>query len=376
MGKIRTVCGDIAPEELGTTMIHDHLIIDLSDAVKGQRELFPEVNDDMLAFENRNLQFLQHGGWSLCPETMNISDGGYIDFIVNELEEYKAVGGKSLCECSVYGMIGRPHEDLVEISKRSGIHVICGVGVYQDFTRPKELRELDEDQLKALFEMKLDRGFDGSGVRPGFLKAAFSSLTDEGSPLPSEVEVYRACARISAERNMPLMMHVEAPPVDGATLVELAKLAISLGADPSNLLFCHMQSLISRPDGVPETIIDVIKRHGHRFSLEPHKKLLDLGVNISFDTFGNVAASPLETFGVSQPDDYLKISAVYELLELGYEDQIMLGHDFFSKVCAKACGGYGYTRVPTFVRDMLTQLGHEKAYEHMVVHNPARFLAF
>ncbi|MBX9032591.1 hypothetical protein [Gordonibacter massiliensis (ex Traore et al. 2017)] len=376
MKKIRTVCGDIAPEELGTTMIHEHVTIDLRDVVKGTRSVFPEVKDEQLTFENRNLQFLQHSAWTMSPDTMDVSGDDYVDFIVRELEDYKAVGGNSLCECSVYGMMGRPYEDLATISKKAGVHIINGVGMYQDFSRPAEFKDMGEVELKAQFDSVIDNGFGDSGVRPGFLKATFSGLTEDGLPLPGELDVYRACARISAERGMPLMMHVEAPPISGDILAELVKLAISLGVDPGKLLFCHMQGLISRPDGVPQTILDVVKNHGHRFSIESHKKLLDLGANLSFDCFGNMATLPFELAGMSQPDDYLKLSAVYELLELGYESQIMLGHDFCSKVSAKACGGYGYTRVPTFVRDTLGQLGYADAYERMVVQNPAEYLAF
>ena len=198
MKKIRTVCGDIAPEELGTTMIHEHVTIDLRDVVKGTRSVFPEVKDEQLTFENRNLQFLQHSAWTMSPDTMDVSGDDYVDFIVRELEDYKAVGGNSLCECSVYGMMGRPYEDLATISKKAGVHIINGVGMYQDFSRPAEFKDMGEVELKAQFDSVIDNGFGDSGVRPGFLKATFSGLTEDGLPLPGELDVYRACARISA----------------------------------------------------------------------------------------------------------------------------------------------------------------------------------
>ncbi|MBX9032590.1 hypothetical protein [Gordonibacter massiliensis (ex Traore et al. 2017)] len=376
MKKIRTVLGDIAPKDLGTTMIHEHVTADLSEAMKGTWGLFPQVSSEMLSLETRNFKFLQSGAWSISPDAMDPSGDDYVDFIVRELEEYKELGGKAMCECSVYGLMGRPYEDLVEISKKSDIHLVCGVGMYWDVVRPVKFKNMGEVELKALFESDLDNGFGDSGVRPGFLKATFSGLTEDGLPLPGELDVFRACACISAERGMPLMFHINMPPWGGDKIAELAKRAVSMGVDPGNLLFCHVFSLVNHPAGEQETILDVIKNHGQRFSIEPHKKLLDLGVSISFDNFGNMATAVSELGTGSLVNDYTTVSAIYELLKLGYGGQIMLGHDFVCKICAKAYGGYGYTRVPTFVRDTLGQLGYADAYERMVVQNPAEFLAF
>lgn len=376
MKKIRTVCGDITPEELGTTMIHEHAFIDLRTSVKRISDFFPNVTEDQLKLEMRNLKFLQTGGWALSQEALDPMSEGYIDYIVKELEEYKAVGGNAICECSVYGLMGRPYEDLALVSKKSGVHIIYGVGMYMDFCRPEKFLGKSEDEIKVMFESDLDNGFEHSGIKPGFLKATFSGLTAEGKPLPGELDVYRAVVRISAERNMPMMVHLSVPPLNGDIIVELAKLALSLGANPKKVLFCHVQQLINCPDGIPDTCIDYIKTHKQRFDIEVHKRLLELGINISFDSFGNACTLPFELGGGEIVSDYAVVGAIYELLKLGYEKQIMAGHDFGDRISGKTYGGYGYTRVPTFVCNMLKQLGYEEAAHRLVVDNPAEFLAF
>lgn len=364
------------PEKLGTTMIHEHAVIDLRGPLGGLASMCPVNDPDQMKLEMRNLKFLQNGGWTVSPEALDPTSEGYIDYIVNELKEYKAVGGDSICECSVYGLMTRPYEDLVLISKLSGVQIVCGVGIYMDFCRPEKFKGKSEDEIKAMFESDIDNGFGDSGVKPGFLKATFSGVTEDGKPIPGELDVYRAVARISAERDMPMMIHINVPPLSGEMLVELAKLAISLGANPKRILFCHIQTLVNCPDGVPVTGLDYIKTHKQPFDIEVHKQLLDLGINISFDSFGNVCELSFEMGGSETINDYDAVGAIYELVKLGYEKQIMLGHDFGDKISSKAYGSYGYTRVPTFVSKMMKELGYEEAYHRMVIENPAEFLAF
>ena len=164
MKKVRTVCGDIAPERLGTTMIHEHVAINLSPVTAGSRTFFPQIKDEQLTLENRNLKFLQSGAWSMAPEVMDTSGDDYLKFIVNELKEYKAVGGEALCECSVYGILGRPYEDLVRASEESGVNIVYGVGMYRDSVRPAKFQGKSEDEIPSLFAADSVTGVEVTGI--------------------------------------------------------------------------------------------------------------------------------------------------------------------------------------------------------------------
>ena len=136
--------------------------------------------------------------------------------------------------------------------------------------------------------------------------------------------------------------------------------------------FCHMDHSV----GCNEPLTDYIRKHEYKFDIEGHKKILDTGVNISFDNFGNPVTQTSHMFNHYDADDYIKVSALYELVQQGYENQIMLGHDFTCRICGTAYGGYGYTRVPNFVCKILEQLGCGDAVYKMIVENPAGFLAY
>ena len=43
-------------------------------------------------------------------------------------------------------------------------------------------------------------------------------------------------------------------------------------------------------------------------------------------------------------DDFERLKALMTLIDLGYEDQITLGHDFSSKIMRRTYGNYGCTR--------------------------------
>lgn len=370
--KIRTVCGDIEPEALGFTLIHEHVVQDISIAIGGVSPAPNHVKKEQLKLTMKNLPFLRSGGWMMSEEAMDVKGEDYLDFIVNELKEYKAAGGSSLCECSVYGLMGRSYEDLRKISEASGIHIIHGVGTYADHTRPAEFVGKSEDEMKQIFETIIDEGFGNSGVFPGFVKATLFDLKEDGCFYEGELDVFKACAKISAERDMPMQVHITAPPISVEQIVKLAELAKRLGASPQRINFCHMDGLIAPP----EPLTEYIRRHDTKFNIDAYRRILDTGINISFDGFGNPLCETSDVSGMYRADEYTKVSALYELVREGYAEQIMLGHDFTCRICATANGGYGYTRVPDFVCSMLGELGCKEAAVKMTVTNPMKFLAY
>lgn len=349
--KVRTVCGDIAPEELGFTLIHEHVIQDIMPVYRAAYD---------------------QGAVPPPEEFTDVKSDSYIDFILNELKLYKEAGGNSLCECSVYGLAGRPYEDLKKISEASGINIILGTGIFRNDLRPEEFAGKEENEIKELLDKSIDNGVEDSGVLPGFVKAAMNFLDKNGGFLQDEIDVFRACARISAERDMPMQVHLSTRPFNADQIVELVEMAKSLGADPKRINLCHTDGVILKQASLAEHIRD----RDIGFSIEPHKKILDTGVNLSFDGFGNVFTNTQENSNLYLIDDYTRISALYELTKLGYENQIMLGHDFTCRLCGVANGGYGYTRVPNLVCKMLKELDLEDAAVKMIVTNPARFLAY
>ncbi|MCX5053241.1 MULTISPECIES: phosphotriesterase family protein [unclassified Streptomyces] len=133
MSSVRTVLGDVRPEDLGVCDAHDHLFIS-SPQLPGQ-----ELNDATAARA--------------------------------ELEAFRAAGGASVVQWTPVGM-GRRAADLPLLSRAAGVHVVCATGLHQaaHYT-PESLGEL-RGRLADVFVSELTEGIGASGVRAGLIKVA------------------------------------------------------------------------------------------------------------------------------------------------------------------------------------------------------------
>lgn len=376
MKKIRTVCGDIAPEKVGYTLIHEHAAADLAGLFKCfgmdfnvMRESIPELKGYPLSkfdFTLENLQFLRHGGWQVSEKYLTSEGDDFIDFMVRELKAFKALGGNTICDLSYKGCSNRSVADLKRMSELSGVNIICCTGVACESakTRPEKYAGKNEEELMKMFEDEVENGTDDTDIRPGLLKALMNNA--------QEVDHVRAIARISAETGLPMQIHCQRPmTIDD--IVSVANMCTKeLGADPGKVLINHTEQYLLEPMSLSEYIrtlkLDI--------KVDDISKILDTGINLSFDWFGQISVEPNELFDEYNVGDYVALHGLTKLLDQGYASQIMLGHDMCSKACALQNGGYGYTRVSSFVDPMLRKLGYEKEVEMMTVTNPMNYLAF
>src|SRR5690625_624792 len=106
---------------------------------------------------------------------------------------------------------------------------------------------------------------------------------------------FEAAARVHRETGILLVTHTQ----EGTMGPEQAKLLIDLGVNPSKIIIGHMCG-----------------------NTDPayHKRTLQTGVKIGFDRFGIQQL-------VGAPMDEERVNTLIELIEQGYERQIMLSHD-------------------------------------------------
>ncbi|MFD5794269.1 phosphotriesterase [Streptomyces diastatochromogenes] len=133
MSTVRTVLGDLRPEELGTCDAHDHLFL-RSPQLPGL-EL-----DDVSAARA-------------------------------ELTAFRAAGGGAVVQWTPYGM-GRRTADLPGLSRATGVHLVCATGLHQAAHYAPELLEGLRGGLSELFVTELTEGIGTSGVRAGLIKVA------------------------------------------------------------------------------------------------------------------------------------------------------------------------------------------------------------
>ena len=365
MKKITTVRGDISPDKLGVTSLHEHTFLDLRGAGQFMKNYFKSLPASMMTLKPENFALLKSGVYLISDECTVVDD---MDFLVTEYGFFKADGGQSVCDCSPIGGRGDVRK-IRDLSERTGLNIICATGVYTATSRPPELIGKDDSFYYDTFKREVEDGIDGTDIHPGLLKAAIATYGPDGKLMEGELAGVRGAARLSGETGLSLHIHTD-PTLHGDDIVSTARLAIEYGALADKVHICHMDAGIAQ--SVPVSDYLTKPEIERTLNLDTLKKLLDLGVTIGLDTWG----MPIVNNAYFYPDDFERLKALITLIELGYEDQITIGTDFSSKLFGRTYGNYGCTRTLEFAIPMLKKLGYENAANKLVLDNPARILAY
>lgn len=360
MAKITTVFGNIAPEELGFTSMHDHTFLDMHVAGEFLKAMFPDATEEMLAFRPENYIHLKTGMY-LASEELHLIDD--LEGLTKEFNYFKADGGNSVVDPAPLGIRGDINK-IRALSKATGLNIICATGIYHETATPEEYRGFSADEYYKLFMDEIENGIDGTDAHPGILKASFATISE------SEMNVLDGCLRAGSETGMVTYVHTE-PMLDPDEVLEaLNKTTAKYGLDHDRVSVCHMDNRIA--GGV--SVMDYLEDPGtdRTLDLTLSKLLLENGYNIGLDTWG----MPVENPNYFMADDFERLKALITLMDMGYEDHITLGNDFSSKLSWRAYGGYGCTRFIDFGLSMLEMLGREDQIKKLVYDNPKRILAY
>jgi phosphotriesterase-related protein len=367
MKKVRTVRGDISPDQLGFTLMHEHTLLDLSLMTERFRAMFPPAPPEKAVFKIENLGWMRSGGSMYVPECSKNNDP---ELYIYELNEYKKVGGNSILDCSPIEGRGNINE-IKKISETTGINIVCATGMYTLASRPEELLGKGENYYRSIFEREINEGIDGTDIKPGIVKYGIQTVTESGTLDEDELAPLRAAAKVAAATGMLLVVHTSSPMTPEHVLQAAGIVLHECGVKPERLLMCHMDGSLLL-GGV--TLADYVLNEstGKEISLELPLKLLDQGINISLDTWG----FPLSFSWGMLPDDNDRLKQLVQLLKRGYASQITVGHDMAGMLFASKHGGYGYTRFSEFAIPLLLQFGFEDAVKTITIDNPARLLPF
>ncbi|MDO4428831.1 MAG: hypothetical protein Q4B91_04950 [Atopobiaceae bacterium] len=296
---IQTVLGPIKASELGVTMAHEHLSVDLG-SVRG---------DTDSVFTASELVF-------------------------SEMERLRASGVASVVEVSCIDM-GRDVRALQEISRRSGLNIICSTGFYLEKYHPAWLADSPVSRIEEVLEGEFVNGIDGTDVRPGVIGEIAGEKTQIAD---SERKVIIASAHVAARVGCAVTTHCQL----GCLAPEQADLLIGEGMDPAKVVLGHL---------------DLAN------DLDYYRRVLARGVNIGFDTCGKVAYLA----------DEQRAQNLATLAAEGYASQIVLSTDISRQSYMHGKGGFGYTAVMERVLPMAREHGLDEAsIQTMLVDNPAR----
>ena len=362
MKKIMTVLGPVAPEELGFTSMHDHIMLDMSVWMRNYGAQIPDYIpvswNDPVSLEN--IGFLTKN-WFLVRDNVVFDDE---ELMTAEVADFKAAGGAAILEMSCLGL--RTNLPAIQrISQKTGVHVVATTGLYVEDAWPDYMREMTSKQIAALLVKEIEEGIEDIGIKAGHIgELGIVNLSER------DVRLLKAGARASMETGLSVSVHLSGVQSGGAHGLRVVDILTKEGMDSEWIIICHVDGFIV------ERNVRVLVHNPDRWGLQLDyaKGLLDRGVNISFDCFGHWADQELR--GRVITTDWQRIAGIVALTSAGYGSQIVLGTDTCMKIELRRYGGGGYSRLLNYTVPTLKAHGiSDYDIRLMTIENPARLLA-
>ena len=345
-GKVLTVNGPIDPDDLGTTMMHEHIFINnviLGDEFDNPSR-HPPSAATKLDFYNRPLTIDILGSVLMGYRNKDNLILGNEQMAIEELRDYKMQGGNGVVDVTSIGL-GRDPQGLRRVSNATQIHIIMGSSWYTKNYHPKDMDERSVESLTQEIVRDVTVGVGDSWTRSGII----GEVGIVGNPLtPNEIKVIRASGRASRLTGAAVSLHTAAGITEQHQILDLLE---AEGTDLGRVIVGHSDSLVKE--------LPVLKR------------LLERGVYIEFDLLGELRMLGKGTARVDVSP------AIVELIKMGYLDRILLSQNVNRKVYLKAYGGLGYSFVLELFIPHLRGLGvTDEQIEMILVTNPKRVLTF
>src|SRR5262249_53389550 len=162
-GKVMTVLGAIEPQDLGITLTHEHLLVDLRVWCQEPRE------EEKKALVHAPVDLSTLG--AIRRDPLLNRDNCVMDDValaIAELQQFKTAGGRSVVDCTNNGL-NRAPLTLKEISQATGVHIIMGSGYYIGRSHPQDLYARSVDTIADEIVEDLSEGVSNTGVRAGLI---------------------------------------------------------------------------------------------------------------------------------------------------------------------------------------------------------------
>lgn len=239
MSLVRTVLGDVDAAGLGFCYAHEHLVI--------RQSYTTEKTPDFLLDD--------------------------VDGVENELAEAKKLGLGWCVDSMPGGGAGRDVLRLAEVSRKSGVPVVCATGLHLSKYYPAGHwgSRLSEGDLTDVFVAEIEEGVDVNdlagpywemheGVEEGAYRAGVIKVAGGRDALSAqELRLFRAAGAAHSRTGCPILTHTE----EGTAGLEQARVLIDAGADPAHVVLSHL-------DRSPD--------------VEYHRAVLRTGVKLEYDS--------------------------------------------------------------------------------------------
>ncbi|MEX0769294.1 MAG: hypothetical protein WD035_01085 [Balneolaceae bacterium] len=314
MSKIRTILGDISPEQIGLCYSHEHIIIE---------ESYPTVLNERLLLND-------------------------VEKIVDELRQFYHHGGRTMVD-TMPANAGRNIRKLAEVSRRTGVQILAPTGIHlENYYLPDHWRyHYTEDQLAQLFVDDITEGIDfhdygGPLVDRSDCKAGLIKLATGDEPVTVHQEkIFRAVVHAHKITGAPILTHTNY----GRRALDQIKLFDKLGADLSHVVLSHVD---------------------RNQDIEYNREVLQSGVYVEYDS----------AFRWAEGEVNWTYKLLEQLLD-EFPERITMGMDAAKHSYWKSYGGKpGLTFLLTTFRDDLKQMGLTEYFDKIFYQNPARLFSF
>ncbi|MBI2802183.1 MAG: phosphotriesterase [Gammaproteobacteria bacterium] len=172
--KIQTTTGTAKPEDLGRTLIHEHVLVG-----------FP--------------------GWELDAKAPKFKRAEGMARAVDQMHELQAHGLKTFVDpCPMD--LGRDAEFLAELSQKTGLRVICTIGAYFEAEgNTYTFRHLPVEEITDIYIKEIEEGIGETGIKADAIKIA------TGAPTVSDYErkLVTAGARAAKATGVSVISHTQ-----------------------------------------------------------------------------------------------------------------------------------------------------------------------
>jgi phosphotriesterase-related protein len=167
MSEVNTVLGPINTDQLGFTLMHEHVMVSAS----GLYDSYPDLLGD-----EREAR------------------------AIKSLKVAKAEGIDTIVDATTFDL-GRNADLLVKASRESGVNIINVTGWWLDV--PRFLHGVSANQMAKEFIRDIEEGFRGTDIKAGILKCAadFEGVTENLETMA------RAVSRAHVRTGLPIMVH-------------------------------------------------------------------------------------------------------------------------------------------------------------------------
>lgn len=341
-GKIQTVLGLIDPKDLGLTMTHEHLLIDFSVMFNPT----PDVTTQRMAHapvSMENLGWIRQYCYSNLDNLLVLDE----DTAIEEAMLYQRHGGGAIVDATTIG-IGRDPLALARISRGAGVHVVMGAGYYVHAAQPKQINEIDENDIYREITKDIQIGVGNTGIKAGII----GEIGCTWPLMPNEIKVLKASARAQLETGASILIH---PGRDEKAPIEILEILADSGANLSRVIMGHLDRTVSS--------IDILE------------ELADTGCVLEWDLFGN-EVSFYQPSDFDMPSDAERLNFIRHLINIGAGDRIVISHDICTKHRLVKYGGHGYGYIPEHIIPRMRNKNFEESEIAVITRDtPARLLA-